>query len=487
MRDYLARLLENHYRIDMFPNGAEALAAVRQRPPDLLLSDVMMPKMDGFELLKAVRDDDKLTDVRVILLSARAGEESKVEGLNTGADDYLVKPFTTAELLARVRAHAEMSRSRKVAEARLRDAQKLESIGLLAGGVAHDFNNLLVGVIGNASLLRESFEPQSTEYQLTEEILLAGEAAADLTRQLLAYAGKGHAMIRPVDLSTLIREKLNLLRSSIPKEIELAMELGHPLPAMEGDATQLQQLIMNLVINGAEAIGDHSAGRIGIRTHAEGREVVLTISDTGSGMTKEVAARVFEPFFTTKFTGRGLGLAAVHGIVRSHRGNIHLSSEPGAGTTFRVAFPALGSEVSANEKSANAVRGASGRGTILVIDDELFVRRAAQGALERRGYRVLVAPGCDEAVRTLEREGNTVDLVLLDWAMPDKNGEETLSILKQMYPDLPVVLSSGYNQSEAAQYFPVLAGFIQKPYTVDQIAEAVRKAMDLSKARSENL
>lgn len=478
MRDYLARLLEDHYIVHLFPNGEDALTAVRERPPELLLSDVMMPKMDGFELLKAIRSEETLSDVRVILLSARAGEESKVEGLNTGADDYLVKPFTTGELLARVRAHVEMSRSRKLAESRLRDAQKLESIGLLAGGVAHDFNNLLVGVIGNASLLREYFEPDAPEYGLTGEIIQAGEAAADLTRQLLAYAGKGHLMIRPVDLSALIREKRGLLRSSVPKEIELTIDLAYPLPAMEGDPTQLQQLVMNLVINGAEAIGEHCSGRICIRTLAESRNVVLTVSDSGSGMTTEVASRIFEPFFTTKFTGRGLGLAAVHGIVRSHHGSIQLKSAVGAGTTFQVTFPALPSEIPANDETAKPGRSALGRGTILVVDDELVVRKVAQTALERRGYRVLAAPGCDEAVLIMEKQGKDVDVVLLDWAMPGKNGEETLSMLNQIRPGLPVVLSSGYNQSEVAQYFPVLAGFIQKPYTVDQLTEVIRKAMD---------
>src|SRR6185437_15376938 len=240
------------------------------------------------------------------------------------------------------------------AEERLRHAAKLESLGILAGGIAHDFNNLLTGIMGNASLILEDLPPGSRSIPFAENIVQASETAAQLTRQMLAYSGKGRFVLERVDLSREVREITPLLEASIPRMVALEMQLARALPLVEADPGQIQQLVMNLVINGAEAIGN-SAGTVTVATEVshldgnlpivsgfpvpEGRCVTLRVLDTGCGMDAQTRSRIFDPFFTTKFTGRGLGLAAVSGIVRGHRAGLSLNSEPGCGTEFVIHFP----------------------------------------------------------------------------------------------------------------------------------------------------
>src|SRR5262245_42968841 len=286
-------------------------------------------------------------------------------------------------------------------ETDLRQTQKLESIGVLAGGVAHDFNNLLVGILGNASLAMDIVPPESPARPMLQDVILAGQRAADLTRQLLAYSGKGKFIVRPINLSDLVREISGLIQPSIPKMVQLRLDLDRDLPAVEGDSSQLQQLVMNLVINGAEAIGE-GAGSVMVTTgvrevreegerHAipptdiqPGRYVFLEVRDNGVGMDEHTLSKIFDPFFTTKFTGRGLGLAAALGIVRGHRGGMEVESAPGQGATFRVYLPVL---TAADGAKRDASRGEnlSGTGMILFVDDEEVVRNVAQNALERYG------------------------------------------------------------------------------------------------------
>jgi two-component system cell cycle sensor histidine kinase/response regulator CckA len=382
---------------------------------------------------------------------------------------------------------------RKRLEEQFRQTQKLESIGVLAGGVAHDFNNLLTGVLGNATLALEALGPERAGKSHVEEVIQAAESAAHLTRQLLAYSGKGRFVIQPVDLSDLTREMTTLVRTSIPRTVELRLDLAADLPAVEGDRGQLQQLIMNLVLNGAEAIPAEKPGLVSVTTgvkyidHATGFEggaeiqpgmyVKLEVRDTGSGMDPETQTKIFDPFFTTKFSGRGLGLSAALGIVRGHQGAIQVRSTPGQGTTFHVLLPASARAVSRTGREAG-LTDLRGSGTILVADDEAFVRRTAQSALERHGYRVLLAENGREAVEVL-RGGPEVSLVLLDLTMPVLGGEEALRELRRVRPDVKIVLSSGYNEAEAIQRFAGqrLSGFIQKPYTAGQLADKVKTAM----------
>lgn len=383
----------------------------------------------------------------------------------------------------------------KRAEEALRRAQKLESLGVLAGGVAHDFNNLLTGIMGNASVVLEDLPHSDPSRPLLEEVVRASERAADLTRQLLAYSGKGRFVVENVDLSAQVRDIATLIQTSVPKTVHVDLALQDGLPGTPADAGQIQQIIMNLVINGAEAIGEGNHGRVLVKTGAQevtasiqdtfsgedlqpGKYVYLEVHDTGCGMDEETKARMFEPFFSTKFTGRGLGLSAVLGIVRGHKGLIQVFSNPGTGTTVRVLLPASdGAIVKPEPAPARSLRGS---GIVLVVDDEPSVRSAARFALERYGYTVLLAANGREAVDLFRMQKEFVSLVLLDMTMPVMSGEETLRQLKLLRPEVPVILSSGYTQMEASRRFAGkgLSGFIQKPYTAAKLADALKTALE---------
>jgi PAS domain S-box-containing protein len=381
------------------------------------------------------------------------------------------------------------------AEQRLRDSQKLESLGLLAGGVAHDFNNLLVGVIGGASLAQEMLPPSHPAIELIEGIVRAGEQAAHLTRQMLAYSGKGKFLVEPVNLSALIPEMSGLVRRSISKKIALCLDLAEDLPPIEADRGQIQQVFMNLALNAAEAIGSRE-GRIDVRTCVEdvdarfmrlhpeaaelrpGKYVCLEVRDTGCGMDDDTRTKIFDPFFSTKFTGRGLGLAAVAGIVRGHQAAIMVTSQPGKGACFTVLFPAA---AGAAEAPPAAVRDAAlqGSGVILVVDDEPLVLNTAKIALEHRGYTVLLADSGPEAIDILKRYPGEIALVVLDLSMPRMSGEEALPELRKIRPSVKALVSSGYSEAETLTMFQGqrVSGFIQKPYTSKGIAEKVKDCL----------
>jgi two-component system, cell cycle sensor histidine kinase and response regulator CckA len=390
--------------------------------------------------------------------------------------------------------NTDVTERRKIEE-QLRHTQKLESLGVLAGGVAHDFNNLLTGILGNASLALDAVKTHDPNRRPLEEVVRAAERAADLTRQLLAYAGKGQFVLRPLDLSALVREISGLVQTSIAKSVQLRLQLAPDLPVVEADPGQLQQIVMNLVINGAEAIGE-AGGTVLVRTGAQtvdaqyigtvsteadqlrpGPYVMLEVHDTGCGMPPETLSRIFDPFFTTKFTGRGLGLSAVQGIVRAHHGALKVYSTPGQGTTFKVLLPASNApHVDAVAPFAGDLAGA---GTILIVDDEEIVRHAASNTLARYGYDAIVAADGAEALRAFRRDPGRIALVLLDLTMPVMSGEQTLRELQTIRPDVRVLLTSGYNEVEAVQRFvgKGLAGFIQKPYTSLALAEKVKEAL----------
>ncbi len=384
---------------------------------------------------------------------------------------------------------------RKKLEEQLRHTQKLESLGVLAGGVAHDFNNLLTGILGNASLALESMSSHHPVRSLLRDVVTASERASHLTRQLLAYAGKGRFIIEPIDVSGLVREISNLIQTSIPKNVQLRLELAEGLPLVEADSSQIQQVIMNLVINGAEAIGPQN-GTVLVTTSSQdvdehyllatiggsselpaGTYVCLEVHDTGAGMDEATLARIFDPFFTTKFLGRGLGLAAVQGIVRGHRGTMRVYSRPGQGTTFKVLFPAS-AKIPAVKKQA-VVQPAAANELILVVDDEEVIRRTAKSMLERHGYTVVLAENGKEGVELFQVLSDKVAAVLLDMTMPLLSGEETFSRLKAVRPNVKVILSSGYNEVEAIRRFTGkgLAGFIQKPYTSSALNEKIQSVL----------
>jgi PAS domain S-box-containing protein len=386
---------------------------------------------------------------------------------------------------------------RKRFSEQLLQTQKLESLGLLAGGVAHDFNNLLTGIMGNASLLLGLVGSEEPAQGMLNDLLKASETAAHLTRQLLAYSGRGRFVVEPLNLSKLVKEAGSLLQVSIPKNVHLQLKVDPELPSIEADAGQMHQLIMNLVINGAEAIIDEQNGTVRVTTAVQdvdqnyiettfgsgkitpGIYVMLEVHDTGAGMDAETQAKIFDPFFTTKFTGRGLGLAAVLGIVRGHKGALKVYSSPGRGTTFKVLFPASDVKQSRIEPGAQPRADLRDTGTVLVIDDEDMVRRVAKSMLESYGYDVLVAGDGKSAVELFKEVGHQISVVVLDLTMPSMSGEETFLQLRTIRSNVRVILSSGYNEAEAVKRFTgkSLTGFIQKPYTATQLAQKVRDAL----------
>jgi two-component system cell cycle sensor histidine kinase/response regulator CckA len=379
---------------------------------------------------------------------------------------------------------------RKGIERKFREAQKLESLGVLAGGIAHDFNNLLTGILGNACLTRMELPRESPLQSYVEQIELSSQRAADLCRQMLAYSGKGRFTVKRIHLSEMVRETVHLLQLSVSKKAVLQLALADELPAVMGDATQIRQIIMNLVINASDAIGDKS-GQITIHTAvlradrnylnnlvgahdlAEGDYVVLEVTDTGCGMSVETQAKIFEPFFTTKFTGRGLGLSAVLGIVRGHQGALKVRSELGRGTTFKLLLPVAPAGSGDTKLEKRVAPKWRGHGTVLVIDDEESVRRVSGKMLMGMGFQVVTANDGIDGLNAYRTCSESVCAVLLDLTMPRMDGEETFRELRKLRPDACVILMSGYSEQEAGARFvgKGLAGFLQKPFTPEELRE----------------
>ena len=384
-------------------------------------------------------------------------------------------------------------------ERRLLHTQKLESLGILAGGIAHDFNNLLMAVLGNLDLALRKVSPVSPARANIEQSAQAARRATDLTRQMLAYSGKGRFIVKAMDLSELVEENAHLFRSSVARTATLDVLLGRSLPRIEADAGQVQQVIMNLITNASEAIGD-KAGRIAITTGVQecdeqclkrsriedvppaGRFVCLEVSDTGCGMDEQTQERLFDPFFTTKATGRGLGMSAILGIVRGHGGAIFVESNRGRGTAIRILFPAL-EEARAKKEAVNDARAAEAgapavSGTVLVVDDEEIVRMVCKEMVESMGLQVLTAVDGRDAVDLFTRHAGSISHVILDLSMPNMDGMAAFAELVRIKPGVKVILSSGYDEQDSLKRLsgPGPAGFIQKPYSLKNLRDALEKA-----------
>ena len=387
-------------------------------------------------------------------------------------------------------------------ERRLLHAQKLESLGIMAGGIAHDFNNLLMAILGNLDVAVTDLSPVSSARSSIDQAIQAARRAADLTRQMLAYSGKGRFIVKSINLNEMITENAHLLKAVMPKTVTFSSHLDPGLPPIMADPGQVQQIIMNLLTNASESIGE--AGGVvtlttGVRTWddaclernmleekpAASRFVCLEVADTGCGMDKETRQRLFDPFFTTKFTGRGLGLSAVSGIVRGHQGAIFVDSEVGKGTTVRVLFPVVETDQPPAPEAADVMATPSGQarlataGAVLVVDDEEMVRQLGKTMVERCGFQVLTAADGIEAVAIFQEHVEEIVCVLLDLTMPRMNGVDAFREMRRIRPGVKVILSSGYNEQEAIQQFASqgLAGFIQKPYRLQNLrAELERVA-----------
>lgn len=385
---------------------------------------------------------------------------------------------------------------RRDLDGQIRHIQKLDSLGVLAGGIAHDFNNLLTSMLGNASLAMDEMSPDSLARDSVDRIVIAAKQAADLTRQMLAYSGKGKFVIERIDFSRLVEEICHLLEVTISKNVVLKFNLDGNLPPVEADVSQIRQVVMNLITNASDAI-EGKSGVITVTTGAmeadraymtetyldddlpEGIYTYIEVSDTGCGMDEEIKERLFDPFFTTKSTGRGLGLAAVLGIVRGHRGAIKCYSEVGRGTTVKMLLPSVKGQADLQPVSIEPSEEWRGSGTVLVVDDEETVRAVARRMLEMTGFDVLTAKDGLEGVEVFRDQGKEIDVVLLDMSMPRLSGEEAFREMRRIQGDVKVILSSGYNEQESIDRFAGkgLAGFLQKPYQKADLVDRIRQAL----------
>ncbi len=605
MLNYVISLLEPHYCVDSAADGEAALALVETVAPDLILTDVTMPRMDGIALLRALRASPATRSIPLILLSARAGEEAVVEGLETGADDYLLKPFSARELLTRVRAHLDTARARtsalRASETRLRrlaesgiigitvsdgdgrileandtflrmvecshadllagevawellvptrddaaagtraregeyqrkdgrripvlvavapleneenisitldlserkrleqqfrQAQKMEAVGRLAGGVAHDFNNVLSVVLSYAELVGEDLGENEPLREDIDEIRTAAIRGTELTRQLLAFSRQQVMEPKVLSLTRTVTGMEKMLRRLLGADVTLTL-LGEPgLWNIEADPGQIGQIIMNLAVNARDAMPE--GGKLTIRTsnvvldegyadvHHEvvpGEYVMLAVSDTGTGMDAETQARIFEPFFTTKEKGKGtgLGLSTVFGIVKQSGGHVWVYSEPGGGTTFKLYLPRVsGAETGSSQRPPpESLRGDE---TILLVEDDPQVRVLARTILRRSGYVVLEAANGGEALLICEQHGAKIDLLLTDVVLPLVSGRQLADRLRSTRPGIKVLFMSGYTDDAILQHGILDSGvaYLQKPLTPASLTRKVREVIDRS-------
>ena len=435
-------------------------------------------------------------------LGALATASHSSEGINLPNDSQI-------SLLSAIAAHVALAldrvnqfNDRLKLQGQLEHAQRMDSLGLMAGGIAHDFNNILTSIIGNASLAANELDDTTATRQHLALIQQSGQHAADLCNQMLAYSGKGHFIIETVDLSTTVDSVSSMIDASIGKHINIQYALSQDLLPIKADVTQMQQVIMNLLINASEAVAE-SGGQIMVTTSAKhadtamladcygesppaGDYVCLEISDNGCGMDKETADKMFDPFFTTKFTGRGLGMSAILGIVRGHHGAILIDTSPEQGTTFRILLP-ISSEHPAKEiekqpqpqqSQENTIK-THNRSTILVIDDEQMVIDIAQKVLNRSNYDVLTAIGGEEALVLYRQHHQSIGLILLDLTMPGMSGKQCFHQLLEINAQARVMIVSGYSEEDAMTQFEgfQMSGFIRKPYMIENFLNDVNQAL----------
>ncbi len=437
--------------------------------------------------------------------------KGSVIGLTVYLTDITEKRSAELELLSYRTQLEELVRQRsselEAAHAQLLHMQKLESVGLLAGGIAHDFNNLLAVMLGRTELAKGQL-PRGHAAQAHLDIVQdTALEARMLTRQLLGYAGRGKFLVQTLTLSDVVQSMAQLLRASVSKSISLSFELSSKALPVEVDVTQIRQVILNLVVNAAEAIGE-GPGRVVVRTKEAvldeetrlrgsvksslqlGPCACIEVEDSGCGMDERVRARLFDPFFTTKFSGRGLGLAAVLGIVSAHQGTIVVSSEVGRGTGFSVLLPlAEGVAQTMTKSAAPAPLRIVADGMILVVDDEEPVRVVTSEVLRSVGFQVITAASGIEACELFQAHGNEVKLVLLDLTMPKMSGEETLRRLAEIQPDVRVVVMTGYTKDEVSLHFShgELAGFLTKPFVREELVNTIYQALRLPESNKKSL
>jgi signal transduction histidine kinase len=504
---FYARMLQHTlrewgYEVVTVGNGVAACDVLQgQDAPLLAVLDWMMPGIDGPEVCRRIRARAPARLPYLILLTARGGKEDLVTGLQSGADDYICKPFDRGELQARLQVGLRVVELQGNLAARVQElehalslARRLEVMGRLAGGVAHDFNNLLTVILGGCELLLHESRPQALQRELVEMIKAAGDRGASLTRQLLAFSRRQVLATRAVAVNALVGGVEKLLRRLIAENITLTMDLGPDVGCVIADPTQLDQVLMNLVLNARDAMPvggevvlatrnvDLAAPAPGIPGPVPtGAYVRLSVQDNGCGMDEEILAHLFEPFFTTKAAGAGtgLGLATVYGVVKQSGGHIQVQSRPGEGTTFCLYLPRVAAAaVAVPSPPANRSTAPAGA-TILLVEDEDNVRAIARHVLQTQAYTVLEARDGEDALAVSARWPRDIDLMLTDVVMPRLGGHKLAEALRPMRPAMRVLYMSGYPGDAAAEPHVGRVGsaYLQKPFSPDALARKVRELL----------
>jgi two-component system, cell cycle sensor histidine kinase and response regulator CckA len=503
------------YEVDTAETGREALEKTRQQFFNTALVDIQMPDVHGIELLAPMKKMHP--DMELIMVTGHASMDTAVQALNEGASAYITKPLDLDAVLARVRDVLERQRlivenrrlyrdaQRELAErikaeeekdrihAQLLQSQKMEAVGRLAGGIAHDFNNVLTAIMGYSQLLLESLNTADSRREEVDQIQRAGERAASLIRQLLAFSRKQVLQPKVLDLNLLVADMEKMLRRLIGENIDLSTVLEPELAHIKADVGQIEQVVMNLVVNARDAVP--KGGKITVRTEnvtlddayrerspqaRPGTFACLSVTDTGHGIDQEIIPHIFEPFFTTKEQGTGLGLSVIYGIVEQHEGWIEVYSEMGQGSTFRVYLPISLSPAQREGHDAVVLNGLQGLGErILLVEDEEGIRTFVVQALSKEDYVVVAAATAQEALDLFERAGGDFDLVFSDVILPDRGGLHLVDQLLDRNPDLPVLLSSGYTDENSG--WPIIQErgfpFLPKPYHLVDLLCAVKDAL----------
>jgi len=468
-----------HVRVQTAAAVKEALA---QHSWDIVLSDYSMPSFTGLEALKIVHALE--IDIPFVIVSGTIGEDTAVAALKAGAHDFLVKGRLArlVPAIERELRDAAARQERVLLEEQLRQAQKMEAVGQLAGGIAHDFNNLLTAILGFCELLLDNMPAASPDRADLLEIQKAGVRAAGLTRQLLAFSRRQVLQPKVHDLNALVSDIQPMLRRLNPEHIDFAVSLKAANGLIKIDSTQLEQILVNLVVNACDAMPRGGHLTIGTADANDGTHVLLTVRDDGVGMDEATRRRIFEPFFTTKGVGKGtgLGLATVQGIVAQSGGSVAVETAPGRGTTFTISFPRETEAAGVTTGLPAPTAVPRGSETVLIVEDDAAVRHLARLTLQRNGYRVLEAGNPREAIATASAHADPIHLLLSDVIMPDSEGPPLVDRLRIVRPSLRVLYMSGYTDDTIVGHGVLDSGtpFLQKPFTPIALAQKVREVLD---------
>ena len=508
----LVPILMEHgeYQINIANNGHDALRLLEKIRPDLILLDIMMPELNGFDTCKIIKANPELKHIPIIFLTAKNEPEDLAKGFELGAADFVSKPFNSVELISRVKTHIELKTNRDLLQTRLENlvqerteqleteivaklklkdqlmqSQKIEAIGQLAGGIAHDFNNQLGGIIGSAELIKYNTDNEKI-LKYVGMILSAAQSSANLTKQLLAFARKGKETSMPVDINKIILQITELLTRTIDKKIIIKHHFSNDNTFTIGDNTQLENALLNIAINAAHAmphggtltfdtsvveLNEEELSKLNIK---QGDQYVkIRISDTGTGMSPEILEKIFEPFFTTKgkYKGTGLGLSATYGAIEQHCGHIAVDSTLNEGTTFTIFLPTSQKRsITKNDIAIADIKSTR----VLLIDDEPIILFTVSEILKELGCGITTAEDGPTGIDIFRKDPDAFDVVILDKIMPRMNGFEVYKKLKEIKTDVKAILSSGYSDEQAQEMLDHgVQAFIRKPYTIATLAQAL--------------